>query len=76
VRKAAPGWGATDVPASWADREAEAQWGGERLVGKERRSGPWLGRNRSWADFSNKTLSNFYLEFQFFGNFGNLYQEI
>jgi hypothetical protein len=63
--------------AGWASREAEALWG---EGGAASRGGKEVGHG--WTEIgagpnsSNKTFSNFYLEFQIFGNFGNLYQEI
>jgi hypothetical protein len=41
-KKKVAGWA---MRVGWAGREAEAQWGGgDRLVGKKRERGPWLGR--------------------------------
>jgi hypothetical protein len=62
VRKVATGWGATDAQAGWAGRVAEAQGGSGRSGRKEEVGRGWA-EIRAGPISSNKTLSNFYLEF-------------
>jgi hypothetical protein len=56
------GWkgGGREVGHGWAERGRE-------------RGGPRLGQNRKWLD---KNPFEFYLEFGFLANFGNLHKEI
>jgi hypothetical protein len=51
-------------------RGRAAGWGRKKEVGRG-----WA-KNRSWAQFNNKTFFEFLFGIQIFGNFGNLYKEI